>query len=118
MYARIVHLFSSPVRFLCRHGSATICAWQPPGRRLPHDSSPGVPRDQSCLRRFCTSEPCLVGLWQKEGAPPLCSGVAARGRRSERTQGASPSLGVTPPRNFPIPNGWKDQDRRQGGDRG
>ena len=42
------------------------------------------------------SEPCLVGLWQRRGA---------RGRRSERSRGTSPSLSVIPPRIHRSPNG-------------
>ena len=50
------------------------------------------------------NEPCLVGLWQKVGPHPLQRG-GARGRRSERTQGAEPEASVIPPRIHVSPNG-------------
>ena len=56
-------------------------------------------------RRNCRAptNPVLWGCGIGWGQPTPCRGWAARGRRSDRTQGLSPLLSVIPPRNLSEP---------------
>ena len=75
----------------------------------------GQPQLAELRRR--TSEPCLELVWHGLGAATPCTGWL-RGVGDRSNPGYEPVAQRDPARILLSPNGWTDQDRRQGGDRG